>query len=76
MLKAFAHAAGMADCLSDDAPPEQRVEALRRAYEEAGVFEKARSFVRACKDRAVAEAVGAEPPALGELMRFVAETVL
>jgi geranylgeranyl pyrophosphate synthase len=74
MLRAWAHAAGVREPAAGEA--RERVEALRSAYEEAGVFEKAWAFVRALRGRALAEAAAVEAPGLGDLLRFVVETVL
>lgn len=79
ILRAFLQAAG---CPCDADPgmgymsPEERIERLRRIYEEHGVFNKAHRLVGHYKERALAEAAKARPAALGELMRFVVETVL
>ena len=51
-------------------------DSLRALYEETGVFAKADRLVQLYRDRARALADEAEPPAIGELMRFIVETIL
>ena len=52
------------------------LEKLRDLYRMRGAFEKAERLVESCRRRAQEEAEKTEPRALGELMRFVVETVL
>jgi len=49
---------------------------LRGIYEELGVFDRAETLLRKYRGRALALADSSEPPALRELLRFIAEVVL
>jgi geranylgeranyl pyrophosphate synthase len=78
MLRAWAHAAGLRerDVEAPGERTEERLAALRRAYESAGIFSKAGAFAGALRKRALAEAGAVKTPGVGDLMRFVVETVL
>ena len=78
ILRSFATEAGAAggEELPEAVSGPEVLQRLREAYEERGVFDKARRLVALYRGKAVALAEGTEPEALGELMRFVAGSVL
>ena len=82
ILRAFALEAGGADRLpppapADSGPPDAAtVEALRRAYQELGVFHKTEALCAGLRERALAVAETLGSPALQELMRFLVRSIL
>lgn len=79
ILRAFAIEAGGWETLatlSAGERTEEVVRATRQLYEQTGAFEKARALVDRLRERATDLAADASPEALGELMRFLAITVL
>lgn len=82
ILRAFATSMGGVTVAEDlerieagDMPPYDRLLAIRRLYEEAGVFEKARRLIDGCRKQALKCADGMPHEAFADLMRFVVDMV-
>ncbi len=77
MISALAIAAGgPTKCPETDLSVEEQFSFLREAYRALGVFDSARRLVRAYREKALALCDDVRPDSLGEVMRFIAETIL